>query len=594
MELNLTVPAPLPASDAQVRPSAVQTPLKRALVRQRAAFAHAALISLFLSVSVLTGSIFVEQVNDRVMLHKQVVTLVILFVVLVVQLAIAGLLQKLRDAVLERAGLQIDAALRPLLFDRRVRAAVGRRIPQAQTGLADLDSIRSFISGSGVAGVYDALPIPIYLAACFAMHLWLGTFATLGLCTVFLLAVAQAALRTRWAAELQSGGGRGAALADTFKNIEAVQALGMREAFRTRWFFAHRHTLRAQAAVEDRSAFLSSVTRFLTSTLAGLCMALGAYLAIQGEISPGNVIGVMLIANKLLQPLATVTAEWPSFLKARQAYGRLQELFRAAESEVRRVALPRPEGQVEVSGLGVTAPGSNRFILSQVSFELPAGSSTAVVGPSGAGKSTLVRTLVGIWAPSLGSVRIDGSELQHWDPDALGQHLGYLPQSVELLSGTIAENIARFGPVNDEAVLEAAQLAGVHEVIQQLPQGYNTDVGEGGSALSGGQRQRIGLARAIYGNPSLVVLDEPNSNLDAVGEAALAHALGALKERGTTCVLITHKANILTLVDYILVLKDGTVSTFGTRETVLTPQATSRGSAPATPQQIPSRHAAVG
>ncbi|WP_244948471.1 ATP-binding cassette domain-containing protein, partial [Methylobacterium oxalidis] len=254
----------------------------------------------------------------------------------------------------------------------------------------------------------------------------------------------------------------------------------------------------------------------------------------------------------------------------------MQTLFRAAEAAPQRLALPRPEGHVEVSGLALTAPGSSRFILSQVSFELPAGSSTAVVGPSGAGKSSLVRALVGIWAPALGSVRIDGSELQHWDADALGQHLGYLPQSVELLSGTIAQNIARFGAVDDEAVLEAAKLAGVHEVIQQLPQGYSTEVGEGGSALSGGQRQRIGLARAIYGNPSLVVLDEPNSNLDAVGEAALAEALLALTKRGTTCVLITHKANILTLVDYILVLKDGTVSTFGPRDEVLAGQGAGR------------------
>ena len=383
-------------------------------------------------------------------------------------------------------------------------------------------------------------------------------------------------------------GAHGAALADTFKNIEAVQALGMRVTFRNRWLTAHRHLLREQAALEDRVALVSTSARFLTSAFAGLCMALAAYLAIQGEISPGNVIGVMLIANKLLQPIAGVTAEWPSFLRARQAYGRLQTLFRAAESGPRRVSLPRPEGQVEVNALAVTAPGTNHFILSQVSFTLPAGSSTAVVGPSGAGKSTLVRTLVGIWAPALGSVRIDGLELQHWDPDALGQHLGYLPQSVELLSGTIAQNIARFGPVDDEAVLEAARQAGVHEVIQQLPQGYNTEVGEGGSALSGGQRQRIGLARAIYGNPALVVLDEPNSNLDAVGEAALAQALQTLKERGTTCVLITHKANILTLVDYILVLKDGTVSTFGPRDTVLTPQAAPRGSASGAPPQLPA------
>ncbi|WP_244030848.1 ABC transporter transmembrane domain-containing protein, partial [Methylobacterium sp. E-016] len=324
--------------------------------RQRAAFLHAGLISLFLSVSVLTGSIFVEQVNDRVLLHRHLVTLVILFLVLVVQLAIAGLLSKLRDSILERVGLQIDAELRPTLFGRKVRAAIGARIPHAGGGLADLDLIRNFVSGSGVSSMYDALTIPIYLAACFAMHVWLGAFATFGLCLVVLLAVVQAALRTRPKAGHAASGAHGAALADTFKNIEAVQALGMREVFRNRWLLAHRQSLREQAALEDGVALVSSAARFLTSAFGGLCMALGAYLAIQGEISPGNVIGVMLIAGKLLQPVAGVTAEWPSFLRARQAYGRLQALFRAAEAGPQRLSLPRPKGQVEVTSLAVTAP----------------------------------------------------------------------------------------------------------------------------------------------------------------------------------------------------------------------------------------------
>ena len=573
--LDLTIPDRTAAEDAS-RTGGGKTPLTQALAAQRPAFLHAALISLFLSVSVLTGSIFVEQVNDRVMQHRRIVTLVILFLVLIVQLAIAGVLSKLRDAILERAGLAIDKALRPGLFSTRVRATIGAPVPHAQSALADLDTLRTFIAGSGVAGACDALAIPIYLAACFAMHLWLGLFATAALALVIALIVAQAGLRTWWSAGSTGAVAQSVALTDAFKNIEAVQALGMRGTFRARWLEAHTRTLSEQAHLEERLGLVSAVIRFQTGTLSGLCMALAAYLAIIGEISPGNVIGVMLISGKLLSPLGQVTTEWPSFLRARQAYRQLQALFRASESggtgDGRQVALSRPEGRVEVEGLAVTAPGTNRLILGEIDFALPAGSVTAVVGPSGAGKSTLVRCLVGIWSPSLGSVRLDGSELQHWDSDALGRHLGYLPQSVELLSGTIAQNIARFGAVDDKAVLEAAKLAGVHEVIQLLPKGYNTEVGESGGALSGGQRQRIGLARAIYGHPALVVLDEPNSNLDALGEAALAQALQVLRERGTTCVLITHKANVLTLCDYILVLKDGTVSRFGTRDEVLTPQ----------------------
>ncbi|MCF4130237.1 type I secretion system permease/ATPase [Methylobacterium sp. SyP6R] len=539
---------------------------------QRPALLHAALISLFLSVSVLTGSIFVEQVYDRVMIHKQIVTLIILFIILVAQLVVAGVLSKLRDAILERVGLNIDAELRPALFSVRVRAAIGVPKPNARDGLDDLDTLRGFIGGTGVSALYDALPIPIYLAVCFAIHNVLGLFAASAVAIVAFLGIYQTLLRSRRLLVPMRAAAKTLILADTYKNIEAVQALGMRAAFRARWVESHERDSHSNILLEDHLAIIKSITNFLTSVLAGLCMGVGAYLAINNEISPGNVVGVMLIANKLLQPISQFIGELPSFMRARQAYGRLQILFRAADGAGSRMSLPRPEGRLDVSSLAVTAPGTSHFILSQVSFSLPAGTVTAVVGPSGAGKSTLVRCLIGIWAPSLGTVRLDGSELQHWEADALGQHLGYLPQSVELLSGTIAQNIARFGRVDDAAVLAAAQLAGVHEVIQQLPQGYGTDVGEGGSALSGGQRQRIGLARAIYGDPALVVLDEPNSNLDALGEAALAQALEVLKGRGTTCVLITHKANVLTLADYILVLKDGTVSRFGTRDEVLTPR----------------------
>ncbi|WP_284214850.1 ABC transporter transmembrane domain-containing protein, partial [Methylobacterium oxalidis] len=331
-----------------------RTALNRALSRQRLAFAHAALISLFLSVSVLTGSIFVEQVNDRVMVHKHIVTLVILFGVLVLQLAIAGVLTKFRDAILERVGLQLDAELRPSLFNWRVRAAIGSRLPHAQQSLTDLDVLRGFISGTGVAAIYDAIPIPIYLAACFAMHAWLGWFATAGLALVFMLAVLQTRTQSRRAAQLSGANVHNEALTDTFKNIEAVQALGMRVSFRRRWTSAYHRFLGEQAALEDEAALFSSVTRALTGAFSGLCMAIAAYLAIRGEISPGNVIGVMLIASKLLQPLGALSAEWPSFLRARQAYGRLQTLFRAAEAAPQRLALPRPEGHVEVSGLALT------------------------------------------------------------------------------------------------------------------------------------------------------------------------------------------------------------------------------------------------
>ncbi|WP_336488166.1 type I secretion system permease/ATPase [Methylobacterium nigriterrae] len=571
------------------------TPLDRGIRAIRPAFVHLCAFSLVLNLLSFSTMLYTLQVFDRVLSTRSTNTLLSLTALFLLASAAAALVSAFRSSALRRMGLTLNDEVAPQLYDLVYAETLETRRLDTLHAFRDLETIREFSAGQALALILDLPWIPIYVIAGFVMHVSIGLALLASVAVVLLLASLNETLnRSNLERTAQLSGQTQRLLEASVREAEALHAMAMIRGFRTRWLTIYEQGLAWQLAAVHLSKAISLILKFWQSFTSFGLTALGAYLAIQGQISSGAMFAVMFVGGACVGVVQAATGQWPSFLKARQAYGRLQELFRAAESEVRRVALPRPEGQVEVSGLGVTAPGSNRFILSQVSFELPAGSSTAVVGPSGAGKSTLVRTLVGIWAPSLGSVRIDGSELQHWDPDALGQHLGYLPQSVELLSGTIAENIARFGPVNDEAVLEAAQLAGVHEVIQQLPQGYNTDVGEGGSALSGGQRQRIGLARAIYGNPSLVVLDEPNSNLDAVGEAALAHALGALKERGTTCVLITHKANILTLVDYILVLKDGTVSTFGTRETVLTPQATSRGSAPATPQQIPSRHAAVG
>ena len=570
---KVAAPAAGTALVRRTPPRRGRSPLVAAILAERMAFVHGVVISAYLGVTVVAGSIFFEQVNDRVLPHKTTTTLAILFATLVVLLLIGAYLNKQRDHVLERIAIRVDHKLRPILFEAAIRSRFDTRCENASSALEDLDKVRMVLAGRGLSALYDMVPVPAYIAVCFAMHVWLGLFVSVMLALIVVVAFVTVLLRVRGeAGVLALQQSKTTNLVNTFVNIEAIQALGMRKAFRERWIADHRRALIAAAAAEDRIGPLDTTMNFLIAAASGLTMAVGAYVGLRGEISPGNVIGCMLLSAKLVQPVGLLVTEWGFFVRAYDSFGRLQALFRDLEDGKRETRdLPRPTGKLDVEDLAMAAPRSNRFIIAKVDFSLPAGSALGVIGPSGAGKSTLVRALVGIWPPAHGSVRLDGAELQHWDADRLGAHLGYLPQNVELLSGTIAENIARFGTVDDDAVLEAAKLAGVHDVIQSLPQGYNTHVGEGGNALSGGQRQRVGLARAIYGNPALIVLDEPNSNLDAIGENALAEAIRAMKERGTTCILITHKANILKMVDFVLVLKDGTMSAFGPRDTVLSP-----------------------
>ncbi|KMO36711.1 hypothetical protein VQ03_20125 [Methylobacterium tarhaniae] len=549
--------------------------MDRGIQAVRPALVHLCLFSLLLNLLSFATVIYTMQVFDRVLSTRSINTLISLTVLLLLACAATALLSACRDSALRRMGIALDREVAGDLYDLVYAETLETRRLDTMHAFRDLETVRQFTASQAIAPLFDLPWIPIYVVVAFSLHVWLGLAMMAAIVVVLVLALLNEFLNRANLDRASQHAAQSQRLLDTAsREAEVLHVMAMVPGFRVQWLAAHGQALGWQLAAAHLSKAIATVLKFWQQFTSFGLVALSAYLAIQGQVSGGVMFAVMFIGGACIGVVQSASSQWPVFLRARQSYGRLQALFRAAESVGPRMALPRPEGRVDVEGLAVTAPGTPHFILSQVSFSLPAGTVTAVVGPSGAGKSTLVRCLIGIWAPSLGAVRLDGSELQHWEADALGQHLGYLPQSVELLSGTIAQNIARFGPVDDAAVLAAAQLAGVHEVIQQLPRGYDTDVGEGGSALSGGQRQRIGLARAIYGDPALVVLDEPNSNLDAVGEAALAQALEVLKGRGTTCVLITHKANVLTLADYILVLKDGTVSRFGTRDEVLTPQPT--------------------
>lgn len=367
----------------------------------------------------------------------------------------------------------------------------------------------------------------------------------------------------------------------SLRNAEVATALGVKKGIFRRWQDAHNESLLSQGAANDRSSVLATLSKSLRMFNQSLILGVGAYLVIQGEMSGGMMIAGSVLLGRALAPLDQLVSAWKQFSSARQSWERLDALLKSYPKDVERMTLPAPQGQLGVHHLTVVPPGGKSAVLRDITMGLKAGESLVVIGPSGAGKSSLVRALLGLWPQAGGEVRLDGADMRHWDRDQLGKHIGYLPQDVELFDGTVAENIARFGDVDAEKVLAAAQMAGVHELILQLPNAYETVIGPGGGALSGGQRQRIGLARALYETPKLVVLDEPNSNLDEVGELALYKALQSLKAQGSTVVTISHRPGILKQADKIMVLVGGSVTLFGERDQVMAQLASKTSQLPA-------------
>jgi ATP-binding cassette subfamily C protein len=478
-----------------------------------------------------------------------------------------------------------DSETRSELFETVLRGSLRQPGAGHYQSLRDLDTIREFLTGTGLISFCDVPWVPIFVAGCFLLHPWFGWIALGGAVLIFILAVTNELL-TR---EQLKTAGRNAAVAGTyaaatFRNAEVLHAMGMWRPIRDRWLQRQAEMLSLQASASDRAGILVAATKFLRMFLQIAILGTGAYLVIRQETSPGAMIAASIIMGRALAPVEVVVGQWKSFLGARSAYDRIGELLAVTPPQPEKLSLPAPQGHLSVENLVVAPPGAERPVLAGITFNLPAGTLLGIIGASAAGKSTLARALVGVWPALRGSIRIDGAELSHWNSEELGQYLGYLPQDVELFAGTIAENIARFSTSSETSVIEAARLAGVHDMIQQMPNGYNTQIGEGGQALSGGQRQRIGLARALFGMPAILVLDEPNASLDAEGEAALMTALQHLRSHKRTVILVTHKTNILTTVDKILVLSRGQVQAFGDRDDVfskaLGPRVAAVASAP--------------
>lgn len=539
--------------------------------KARGALLFAAVFSGIINILMLTGSVFMMQVYDRVLSSRSIPTLVALATVTAALYAFMGLLEFVRTRMMVRVGRFADSDMRLTVFNRMVEESA-RRTPTAGTQpVRDLDMVRQFLSGPGPFSLFDMPWVPLYVAVCYLLHPMLGILAVGAAVIMFILA-----LLNEWASRLGTQATARAAVRshvmveEAHHAAEVVRAMGMQSTVASRWAANADDVAGLQMRAADRSSIFSSVSKVFRFIMQSAALGLGAYLAIRGEITAGVIIGGSIIMSRALAPIDQAIAHWRHYVAYRQAKTRLQALLKPLAGEQERMTLPHPRGDLSAEGLIVLAPGVQTPLVSGINFSIAAGSGLGIIGPTGAGKSSLARALVGAWPAAKGAVRVDGAKLEQWQPNQLGRAIGYVPQDVSLFSGTIQDNIARFDPEPDaEAVVAAARNANVHEMIIRLPDGYNTLLGAGGMQLSGGQRQRIALARALYGDPSILVLDEPNSNLDGEGEAALLSALQEARRAGRTVVVIAHKPSVMVSVDYLLYLQEGRQAAFGPKEEVL-------------------------
>ena len=551
------------STSAPRRPTRGESPgailLRDTFRRCRPALLFAILFSSVINLLMLVPPLYMMQVYDRVLSSRSEATLVALTVLTLGAFVAVGLLEVTRSRILVRVSARLDTLLSPLIFD-----AVFRNHVRTMGG--DVATVRQFAAGQGLFAFFDIPWAPIFLLLLFILHPLLGLLSLGGGVILVILAFAtERTTRTRLADATRNSVAAANFAETSLRNGDAMTAMGMLEAIKTRWMRRHNESLRLQSGASDWAGILTSTTKVVRIALQSLMLGAGALLAIEGKISPGLMIAASIIGAKSLAPVEALIGNWNQVVAAQLAWRRLRALLDTVAVEPDRMALPTPKGQLSVSAIVVAPPGAAAAVLKGVSFDLQPGEALGILGPSGSGKSTLARVITGVWPVASGTVRIDGAELSQWSRDALGPHMGYLPQDVDLFDGTVAENIARLGPVDPEAVVEAAQRAGIHDLILSLPQGYDTLIGESGNRLSGGQRQRVGIARALYGTPALCIFDEPNSNLDEAGEGHLIQALLHLRETKRTAIIIAHKPSILNHVDKIMILQAGQVAFLGPR-----------------------------
>ncbi|MGD9922280.1 MAG: type I secretion system permease/ATPase [Pseudorhodoplanes sp.] len=550
-------------------------PIETAIRRCDRIFMGVGLFSGIINVLALTGSFYMLQVYDRVLPSRSVPTLVGLTVLMAGFYIANGLLDFFRVRIMSRVGMRIDNEVRDKVFSAiQILPLRSRQDGDGLQPVRDLDSIRFFLSSMGPTALFDLPWVPVYLGVVFVLHPSLGLFALVGAVLLISLTLLTD-IRTSGPMKAASvSGARRLQFGETARrNAEVIRAMGLGPSMSRRWEELNAKHLDDQLKSTDASGGIGAFSKVLRLFLQSGILGLGAYLVINGAVSAGTIIASSIIMSRALAPIETSIAHWRPFVAARQAHRRLIDLFRAlAQEEGEILDLPAPVNFLAVQGLAVAPPGEIKPTIQNINFELQAGDGLGIIGPSASGKSTLARALVGVWQPVRmgGSVRLDGAALDQWAPHALGRHIGYLPQDIELFEGTVAENISRFdNEPSSQTIVAAAKNAGVHEMIVHLPNGYQTVIGEGGKGLSAGQRQRIALARAIYRDPFLVVLDEPNSNLDAAGDSALTEAIRSVRQRRGIVVVIAHRPSALAGVDKVLAIANGQGQAFGPKEEVL-------------------------
>ncbi len=561
--------------------------LTQVISKLKNSFLTVGFFSLFINLLALVPALYMLQLYGRVLTSRSETTLVMLTLLAGLFFVVQGLLEFVRSRILIRVGARMETMLNQRLFDAMFRLSISNPGTSSSQPLRDLTTIRQFMTGNGLFALFDSPWMPIYIALLFFFHPWFGWFAVGAAVILLSITLLNEWSTKKFLSEANTKSIQSFNQANSHvRNAEVVHAMGMQKHLRDKWLDGHQEFLQTQNRASDNASIWTNSSKSMRIMSQSFMLGLGGYLAIQGEVDPAMMIAGSIIMGRALGPLDLLIGSWKGFTEARGSYERINGLLQQFPEEKEYMKLPPPEGNVSLTNVMLAAPGTNQFILRGITFSLPKGATLGVIGPSAAGKSSLVRALLGLWPVKAGEVRLDGADIYQWDRHLLGPYIGYLPQDIELFDGSIAANIARFGELDSEKVIEAAKLADVHEMILQLPDGYDTVIGQRGGALSGGQRQRVGLARAVYGEPSLVVLDEPNSNLDDKGEVALAQAVRKLQKKGATIILVTHRQSLLQVVDTLMFLKNGQISLFGPRDEVMAKMlAAAQSAKPPSPQK---------
>jgi ATP-binding cassette subfamily C exporter for protease/lipase len=544
--------------------------IEQVLLTFKRAFLTVGCFSAVSNLLMLVPSLYMLQVYDRVLPSRNETTLLMLTLMMLGAYLFMSTLDLLRSFVLVRLGARFDMKLNKRVYTAAFEQNLKRGGGNAGQSLQDLTNIRQFLTGNALFAFFDAPWFPIYLIVIFLFEPSLGFFALGGTAILVVLAYVNERVSHKPLAEANNMAIVSSTLAsNNLRNAEVIESMGMLPSLVSRWFQLHSQFLRLQAEASEKAGTVGAVTKFVQVSLQSLVLGYGALLAVEGKISPGMMIAASILVGRALQPVQQVIGVWKTYSNTRSAYERLTVLLAANPPRPAGMELPKPHGALAVESVTAAPPGVTTAVLKNLSFSIAPGDVLGVIGASGSGKSTLARLLVGVWGAGVGKVRLDGADMYTWNKAELGPYIGYLPQEIELFGGSVSDNIARFGNADPEKVVQAARRAGVHDMILHLPKGYDTLLGEGGAGLSGGQKQRLGLARAMYGDPSLIVLDEPNSNLDEVGEAALVAAINDLRQRGKTIVLVTHRTSAIGATNKLLLLNEGTLGMFGATKDVL-------------------------